>query len=93
MDNKLKLKKTEKSVFWVVETTISYPGLLKYEGKRGFAALIYRFFFYKKSLNVGSIFYKKEWLNMGPIFWLSPNGENLEYSKICEKGPIFQEKS
>ena len=43
---------------------------------------------------MGPIFYKKI-LKHGPIFWLSPNFwvENPQNCKICENGPIFQEKS
>ena len=47
--------------------------------------------FYKKSLNMGPVFYKKKSLNMGPITWLSPNF--WQVTKFVKNGPIFQEKS
>ena len=52
-------------------------GVLTYWTERGCAALMGRFF-YKKSLN------------MGQLFWLSPNPK---IAKFLKNGPIFQEKS
>ena len=41
---------------------------------------------------MGPNFYKKS-LNMGPIFWQSPNGFLPKITKFVKNGPIFHEKS
>ena len=58
--------------------------------------------FYKKSLNMGPIFYPKKSLNMGQLFWLSPKlrdfrgfrmAKTPKMAEFLKNRPIFEGKS
>ena len=58
--------------------------------------------FYKKSLNMGPVFYQKKSLNMGQFFWLSPklrdfwgfhHAKTPKITEFLKNRPIFEGKS